>query len=344
MFYLFLALGVSFLCSMMESVLLSTSMPFIESNLLKGKKSAGLLKKLKNEIDKPLSAILSLNTIAHTIGAAGVGAQAVKVFGEIYFGIVSALLTLLILVISEIIPKTMGAMYWRDLSLFSARIIQWMIIIAYPLVKFSELITSLISRKIKSTSINREEIAMLANLGMEEGVFEEHESKVIYNMIMLKTIKIQEVMTPRTVIVSAPENMSLEEFFNRSEFLSFSRIPVYVDNIDNITGYVLKDTVLRKLAEDKHSMKLGELKRPVMVSYENKNLPSLFEMFLFKKEHIAMVIDDYGGIRGLITIEDIIETLLGLEIVDESDAYEDMQEVAKERWLKLRNSRKTKSN
>jgi magnesium and cobalt exporter, CNNM family len=344
LFYLFLALGISFLCSIMESVLLSTSMPFIETKIIKGKKSAILLKHYKNEIDKPLSAILSLNTVAHTIGAAGVGAQAIKVFGETYFGIVSVILTLLILVITEIIPKTIGAMYWRDFALFSARAIQFMIIIAYPLVKFSELITRLISKKEKAKSINREEIAMLANLGKEEGVFEEHESKVIYNMIMLKTMRIKEAMTPRTVIVAAAEDMSLEEFYSKSEFLSFSRIPVYVGNIDNVTGYVLKDTVLSKLAEDHHSMKLGELKRPVLMSYENVSLPSLFEQFLYKKEHIAMVVDDYGGIRGLITMEDIIETLLGLEIVDESDANEDMQKVAKERWLKIRNSRKTTSN
>jgi CBS domain containing-hemolysin-like protein len=219
-----------------------------------------------------------------------------------------------------------------------------MIFIAYPLVKFSELITRLISKKEKAHSINREEIAMLANLGKEEGVFEEHESNVIYNIIMLKTIKVQKVMTPRTVIVAADENMNLEEFYSKPEFLSFSRIPVYDGNIDQITGYVLKDTVLSKLAEDNHSMKLSELKRPVVISYENLTLPSLFEQFLLKKEHIAMVVDDYGGIRGLITMEDIIETLLGLEIVDESDTNEDMQELAKNRWQKIKNSRRTKPN
>ena len=339
LFYLFLALGISFICSIMESVLLSTSMPFIETKLMKGRKSALLLKKYKNEIDKPLSAILSLNTVAHTIGAAGVGAQAIKIFGETYFGIVSAILTLLILIFTEIIPKTIGAMYWRDFALISARILQVMIILAFPLVKFSELITRLISRKEKAKSISREEIAMLANLGHEEGVFEKRESKVIYNMIMLKTIKIHEAMTPRTVIAAAPEDMSLEEFYNNSDFLSFSRIPVYTDNIDHVTGYVLKDTVLSKLADDNHTMKLKELKRPVIISYENLALPVLFEQFLYKKEHIAMVVDEYGGVRGLITMEDILETLLGLEIVDESDTNEDMQKLAKERWLKIRDKK-----
>jgi len=339
LFYLFLALGISFLCSIMESVLLSTSMPFIENQAAKGKKSALLLKKYKNEIDRPLSAILSLNTVAHTVGAAGVGAQAVKVFGEVYFGLISAILTLLILVITEIIPKTIGAMYWRDFAMVSTRILQVMIIIAYPLVKFSELITKLISRKRKATSVSREEIAMMASLGQEEGVFEETESKVIYNMIMLKTMKVKEVMTPRTVLVAAPEDMSLEEFYKNTNFLSFSRIPVYSDNIDNITGYVLKDTVLGKLAEDHHKMKLGTLKREMIITYENTNLPRLFEQLLYKKEHIALVVDEYGGTRGLITMEDIIETLLGLEIVDESDKVADMQKVAIDRWRKIRRDR-----
>jgi CBS domain containing-hemolysin-like protein len=310
--YLFLALGISFLCSIMESVLLSTSMPFIQNKASSGKKLALLLKSYKKGIDRPLSAILSLNTVAHTVGAAGVGAEAVKVFGEVYFGIVSAILTLMILVFTEIIPKTIGALYWRDLALLSARIIQIMIVITYPLVIISEVITRFISRNKKPQSVSREEIALMTNVGEEEGIFEEHESKVINNMIRLNTIRLKEIMTPRTVMTAADENTSLIDFYQDKKFLVYSRIPIYSENIDNIRGYVLKDAVLSKLAEDRHNMQLKELNRPFIVAYENSTVPKLFEQMLYKKEHIALIVDEYGGTSGLVTMEDVIETLLGL--------------------------------
>lgn len=338
--YLFMALGVSFLCSILESVLLSTSMPFIQNKEAEGKSTASLLKKFKIEVDRPLSAILSLNTVAHTVGAAGVGAQAVKVFGETYFGVVSALLTLLILVVTEIIPKTIGALYWRDLALASARIIHFLIILTYPLVILSEFITRFISRNQKPLSVSREEMAMMASLGEEEGIFEESESKVINNMIKLKSIKIREIMTPRTVMVSADENMTLNEFYKKKEFLAYSRIPIYSGNVDNMRGYVLKDAILGKLADDNHNMKLGELNRPFIVVYENFPVPRVLEQLLIKKEHVALVVDEYGGTSGLVTMEDIIETLLGLEIVDESDQQTDMQKVAIEKWRSKRNIEK----
>jgi CBS domain containing-hemolysin-like protein len=329
----------------MESVLLSTSMPFIQKKELDGKKSALLLKKYKTEIDRPLSAILSLNTVAHTVGAAGVGAQAVKVFGEAYFGIVSAVLTLLILVVTEIIPKTIGALFWRELALLSARIIKIMIIFTYPLVIMAEVITRFISKNKQPESVSREEIAMMASLGKEEGIFEEHESKVINNMIRLKSIRVKEIMTPRTVMVAANEQTMLIEFFKDQKFLAYSRIPIYSENVDNITGYVLKDAILSKLAEDRHSMKLKDLNRPFIIAYENSTIPNIFEQMLYKKEHIALVVDEYGGTSGLVTMEDIIETLLGLEIVDESDMQTDMQRMAKEQWRQRRlREQKKKSN
>lgn len=334
LFYLFLALGVSFLCSIMESVLLSTSMSYIENKISKGVKSAVVLKGYKSKIDRPLSAILSLNTVAHTVGAAGVGAQAIKVFGEASFGIVSALLTLLILVITEIIPKTIGAIYWRDLAPSSARIIRFMIIITYPLVLLSDLITRSISKNKKAYSISREEVAFLAQAGHEEGIFEENESKIIHNLLHLRKVKLREIMTPRTVMVAASEEMLLDEYYSNKDFMAFSRIPIYKDSIDNISGYVLKDTILSKLAEDRHKMKLSDLKRELIISYEHFTVPKLFEELLLKKEHIALVVDEYGGTRGLITMEDILETLLGLEIVDESDTQTDMQLLALEKWKK----------
>ncbi len=334
LFYLFLALGISFLCSIMESVLLTTSMPFIQKKESEGKRSASLLKKYKIDIDRPLSAILSLNTVAHTVGAAGVGAEAVKVFGEVYFGIVSAILTLLILVVTEIIPKTTGALYWRDLALVSARIIKIMIIVTYPLVVMAEFVTRFITKNKQPESVSREEIAMMASLGEEEGIFEEHESKVINNMIRLKMIRVKEIMTPRTVIIAADEETRLLDFYKDHKFLAYSRIPVYSENLDNIQGYVLKDEILSKLAEDRHEMRLKDLLRPFVIAYENSLVPKLFEQLLYKKEHIALVVDEYGGTSGLVTMEDIIETLLGLEIVDESDTQTDMQAAARERWRK----------
>jgi len=344
LFYLFLALGISFLCSILESVLLSTSMPFIQNKEAKGNKAARLLKVQKTEIDRPLSAILSLNTIAHTVGAAGVGAEAVKVFGETYFGIVSAILTLLILVVTEIIPKTIGALYWRDLALISARIIKLMIILTYPLVIMAELITRFISRNKQPHSVSREEVAMMTTLAKEEGIFEEHESKVINNMIRLKSIRIKEIMTPRTVMIAASEDMKLIDFYSDKEFLAYSRIPIYSGNLDNIRGYVLKDAILSKLAEDRHSMQLKELNRPFVIAYENITVPRLFEQLLYKKEHIALVVDEYGGTSGLVTMEDIIETLLGLEIVDESDMQTNMQKAALDRWKRKKGENNHQEN
>lgn len=241
--YLFMALGISFTCSVLEAVLLSTPMSFITMKEQEGGgKSALLLKKYKQNIDKPISAILSLNTIAHTIGAAGVGAEAVKIFGQAYFGIISAILTILILVLSEIIPKTIGASYWRRLALFSAQVIRVFVYICYPLVLLSELITRIFSPKEKEVSVSREEVSAMLTMGEEEGVFESNENKVIQNLIRLNNVKVKEVMTPRVVTAVAPEEMTLRDFYNEKSYRFYSRIPVYGDNKDYITGYVLRRT------------------------------------------------------------------------------------------------------
>jgi len=333
-FYLFLALFVSFLCSVMESVLLS--------NIKKesGHKSATIFIRLKNDIEKPLSAILSLNTVAHTIGAAGVGAQATKIFGDIYFGIISAILTLLILVFSEIIPKTIGARYWRRLALVSGIIINTMVIITFPLVIMTNYITKLFFGKINNLTMSREEISAMANIGTEEGILEEKENKIIQNLFRLKTVKVSEIMTPRVVVTVADENMLLEEFLIKKEFLYYSRIPIYSKNIENITGYVFRQTVFEKLAEKKTNLKLRDICREIVVVHEFQTLMSLWETLLLKKEHVGLIVDEYGGMAGIVTMEDIIETLLGFEIVDERDRITDMQQYARERW----NERKTKYN
>jgi CBS domain containing-hemolysin-like protein len=339
-FYLLLALLVSFLCSVMEAVLLSTPMSFINVKEAEGHKSATVLKKIKENLDKPLSAILSLNTIAHTIGAAGVGAQAVKVFGDAYIGIVSAVLTILILVLSEIIPKTIGTTYNRELALISARIINVMIIIAYPLVIIAEYITRSFSKSKTDQTVSREEISAMANIGTKEGIFEEKENKIIQNLIRLRDVNIDSIMTPRVVVSLADENMSLEEFLTNKTFMHYSRIPVYSENRDNITGYIFRQLVFEKLAVDETNIQLKDIRRNIVVAHSHQPVLSVWEMLLDRKEHIALVVDEYGGMDGIVTMEDIIESLLGLEIVDEKDHVRDMQQFARDRW----NERKAKYN
>lgn len=248
LFYLFLALIVSFLCSIMEAVLLSTTLSYLTVKEKNGNRSAKKFIALKQDIGRPLSAILSLNTIAHTVGAAGVGAQATKIFGEVYFGIISAILTILILVLSEIIPKTIGARYWRELAMISGHAIRITIFITYPLVIIFPYITRLFSKRQNESTVSREEISALANIGTEEGIFGEKENKIIQNLIRLKSIRVSEIMTPRVVVSVADENMTLKDFLKNKEFLHFSRIPIYSENTENITGYVFRQVVFEKLA------------------------------------------------------------------------------------------------
>ncbi len=330
--YLFIALVVSFVCSIMEAVLLSTPLSFLKVKEEQGKSGAKYMIKLKQNIDQPLSAILSMNTVAHTVGAAGVGAQATIVFGDAYFGIVSAILTLLILVFTEIIPKTIGARFWRKLAMISGVIIRFMIFILYPLVIASSYLTKMFSSNSNEQTTSREEISALANIGTEEGVFGEKENKIIQNLIRLKSIKTYEVMTPRVVVSVADENMDLNDFLENKNFLRFSRIPIYSENDEHITGYVFRQTAYEKLAEDVRDLKLKDIKRNIVFVPDSKPLLGVWELLLEKKEHIAVVIDEYGGMDGIVTMEDIIESLLGLEIVDEKDTITDMQQYARERW------------
>ncbi len=287
---------------------------------------------LKEDIDKPLSAILSLNTVAHTVGAAGVGAQATVVFGEAYFGLVSAVLTILILVLTEIIPKTLGANYSRELIGLASKVIKGMIFIIYPLVWVSSILTKLLSKKTEELTTSREEISALASIGTQEGIFLDKENKIIQNLIKLKTLKIKEVMTPRMVVVTANEEMTLEEFLKNKEFLHFSRIPIFHENRDNITGYIFRELVFEKLAEDQFNLKLKDIKRKIIKFPEHMTLFDAWDEMLHKKEHISLIIDEYGGMDGITTLEDIIESLLGFEIVDEKDKVDDMQQYAVKRW------------
>lgn len=330
--YLAIALITSFLCSIMEAVLLSVPISYLKSNAQNGDKSANSMIELKEDIDKPLSAILTLNTVAHTVGAAGVGAQAIIVFGEGYFGFVSAVLTILILVLTEIIPKTLGANYSRELVGISSKIIKGMIFITYPLVWLSSILTKLLSREKAEFTTSREEISALASIGLQEGIFGDKENKIIQNLIKLKSIKIKEVMTPRIVVVTANEDMSMQEFLKNKEFLHFSRIPIYQDHRDNITGYIFRELVFEKLAEDQFDLKLKDIRRDIITFPEDMTLFDAWDELLQKKEHISLITDEYGGMDGITTLEDIIESLLGFEIVDEKDRVEDMQQYAMKRW------------
>lgn len=330
--YLLLALVISFLCSIMEAVLLSTPASFLIVKQEEGHSWAHAFSSLKTHIDKPLSAILSLNTVAHTVGAAGVGAQAVKVFGETAFGITSAILTILILVITEIIPKTIGARYWRKLTRITSYLIKATIFITYPLVIVSTWITKAFSKNHKGLTTSREEIAALANIGANQGLFDKNEGKILQNLLKLKDVKVKEIMTPRVVVAVANEDLSLAEFLENKNYLRFSRIPVYAGNDENITGYVIREKVFEHLAEDQHELKLKEVKREILAAPSSIPLFAVWEKLMENKEHIALIVDEYGGLDGIVTMEDVIETLLGLEIVDEKDTVADMQEYARRRW------------
>jgi CBS domain containing-hemolysin-like protein len=330
--YLFLALTISFLCSIMEAVLLSSPVSYLKMESIAVGPGIRHMLRHKQNLDRPLSAILSLNTVAHTVGAAGVGAQATIVFGEAYFGLVSAILTILILVLTEIIPKTIGARYWRRLVSFAGTTIYIMVIITYPLVVISSYITRWISGTSEEQTTSREEMSVLAHIGTQEGIFEEKENKIIQNLIRLRSIKARDVMTPRVVVSVADENMELHDFLQNKDYLRFSRIPVYSEDEENITGYVFRQKVFEQLAENKKDLRLKDIKHDIVFIPEVKPLTSVWEMLLEKGEHIAIVVDEYGGMDGIVTMEDIIETLLGFEIVDEKDTITDMQQYARERW------------
>ena len=314
------ALSLSFLCSVLEAVLLSTPMSYISMRENQGSKTATLMKQYKNNVDRPVGAILSLNTIAHTIGSAGVGAESIKIFGEQYFGLISAILTLLILVLSEIIPKTIGASYWRSLAMPSTRIIRVLILITYPLVLLSELITKVFTPRGNQASMSREEVSAMVDVGTTEGIFRESESKLIKSCIALSGVKARQIMTPSIVVESACQDLTVKDFQAKQSW-SFSRIPVYAGDKDYITGYVLKDAVLKLLSEDQFHVKLSDLKRPILTFREEESVFQIWEKMLEKREHISVIIDEYGGLRGLVTMEDIIEEIVG-EINDEYDEEE----------------------
>ncbi len=329
------AMIISFLCSVLESVLMSTPLSYITMREDEGYRAAKLFKKYKLDNARAIAAILSLNTIANTVGAAGVGHQVEAAFGNQWFGAVSAVTTVLILVFSEIIPKTIGTSQWRRLMGFTAYTIRSLIFILYPIVVLVQWFTKLITKKDDDeTAVSREEVAAMADMGEDEGVIDEDENKIIQNVIKLGDVKAYDVMTPRVVAATAPEKMTLKQFYRSDEYSHFSRIPVYAEEEDFITGYVLRSEALEELAEDHFSKTLGDIKREIPLFNEEMSVADIWDSLLRHKEQIAGIIDEYGSFQGIITLEDIIETIFGLEIIDESDEVTDMQQYARDRWKK----------
>jgi CBS domain containing-hemolysin-like protein len=382
-FYAVISIFFSFLCSILEAVLLSITPTFLNVKKQEGKAYAAELEELKKDVDKPLIAILTLNTIAHTVGAILVGVQAKVAYVELYgsqtrsifgieftedlmVGVVSTIMTILILVASEIIPKTIGATYWKQLSNFTTKALKAMVFFMKwtGLLWILQLFTKLVGGKGHHGSVfSKADFTAMTDIAEEEGVFQESESKVIRNLLTFDEIQAKDIMTPRTVMKTASEDTTIQEFFDNNRPFRFSRIPVYKDRADNITGYILKDEMyeshindisrnidelpknLQKLndtIEDDisayfslrniSSPKLSTIKREILVTNRDKPIPELFEKFVEKNEHVSLVVDEYGSVSGLVTMEDVIETLLGLEIMDESDNVEDLQMLARKNW------------
>jgi CBS domain containing-hemolysin-like protein len=336
-FYGVISIFFSFLCSILEAVLLSVTPTFINLKKQEGKAFATNLEELKKDVDRPLIAILTLNTIAHTVGAILVGKEAEGLYGSgDGYGvfIVSAVMTILILVASEIIPKTIGATYWKSLAGFTTTALN---ILIFPLkwtglLWLMQLTTKLIGGKGHGSVLSREGFLVMADMAHEEGVFEGNESKIIKNLLTFKEVFAKSVMTPRTVMQSEDEETTVEDFFNRNMNLRFSRIPVYSETEDNIKGLVLKDEIFKEMALGNGSKKLVELKRDIIIVERNLPIPTLFEKLVETRNHMALVVDEYGSVSGIVTMEDVIETLLGMEIMDESDNVSDLQSLARKSW------------
>lgn len=350
-FYAIISIFFSFLCSILEAVLLSITPTFINVKKKEGKVYATTLEELKKDVDRPLIAILTLNTIAHTVGAILVGVQAKAAYSELYgsskrtilgfeftedlmVGVVSTIMTILILVASEIIPKTIGATFWKQLANFTAKALN---VLIFPLkwtgiLWLLQLTTKLIGGKGHGSVLSREGFVAMTEIAHEEGVFEENESKVIKNLLNFKEVQAKDIMTPRTVMKSEDETMSIRDFFDANSNIRFSRIPVYTKNPDNITGLVLKDEVFKEMGLGNGDKLLSDIKRSIIIVNRSLPIPTLFNQLVESRNHMALVVDEYGSVSGIVTMEDVIETLLGLEIMDESDNISDLQKLARKSW------------
>jgi len=323
--YFFLALFLSFLCSLLEAVLLSTPASY-SSILSKQNASQGdRLERFKENINRPLAAILTLNTFAHTLGAAGVGAQTLELYGESSVAIASGILTLLILVFSEIIPKTIGSVYWRGLIGNTTLIIEVLIFFTYPLVLLAEYISNFGQDE---ATVTREEVIAMAEMGEDEGVLEEQETDIIENTLKLKDVKAKDIMTPRSVIFAVNSDFTVGQVLEEHETLDFTRIPIFEGNLDVIKGMVNRYEIINRKADDQFSTRMHEISQEVPFVNENDPIDKVLELFIKNRDHMALVKDNSDILTGLITLEDAIETILGQEIVDEHDSVVDMRDLA----------------
>lgn len=337
--FLSLALIVSFFCSLLESVILSVSHAFIALLIKEGKKSGKILREMKKNIDPPLAAILTLNTVANTVGAAGVGAQTYFLFGSKWVAVSSAVLTVLILVCSEIIPKTIGAAHWKRLAPVSAYVLKGLILVLYPVVKALEGISGFVSPESAQSHITREEMIALAEIGEDEGILLRKEARIIQNLLLLNTIRTEDIMTPRSVVLAFQKEETVGEVVSEHSPINFSRIPVYGENRDDIKGVVFTNELLETYYTGREKKSIEHLMKPLFAVPGSKSIADLLDEFINRREHIFQVVDEYGGTAGIVTLEDAIETLLGVEIVDELDSVEDMRAFALERWKRRRKGR-----
>jgi len=335
--FFLLAILVSFLCSLLEAVLLSITPSFAQLKLQEGSRIGRRLESFKSNIDRPLAAILTLNTIAHTVGAIGVGDQSVRIWADtnpmITGVIVPVVMILSILILSEIIPKTLGANHWQKLVPFTVSALEIIIVSLYPLVWVSQIITRTLKKDKSQSVFSRSEFLAMAEIGVTEGVFEKQDSEIIANLLRLESVRTQDIMTPRTVVRLASENQTIKQFYKDAGELPFSRIPLFEGkDKEHICGYFLKSELMENLVRGGGEYHLSVIKRDITVVPENLPISDLFNHFLGKREHIALVVDEFGGMAGIVSMEDVLETLLGLEITDESDNTVDMQVLARKNW------------
>jgi len=330
------SISFSFLCSILEAVLLSVTPSYVTQQLQSGTTTGKLLNEYKEDIDKPLAAILTLNTIAHTAGAIGVGAVATKLWSEtnpfLTGVIVPVVMTLAILIFSEIIPKTLGANGWRNLAPFTVKSLKIIILLLYPLVWISQQITKFLKKDKNKSVLSRADFAAMTQVGESSGAISDEESEIISNLLNFEKMKVRDIMTPRSVAYMLEEEGTISDFKNSTPPKTYSRIPVFKGDKDNVTGVVLKDDILACLIENGVEQKISDIMLDVKFVEDTLPLPDLFKSLTKEKQHLSIVKDEFGTIVGLVTMEDLFETLLGQEIVDESDKVIDLQKYAKEKF------------
>jgi CBS domain containing-hemolysin-like protein len=339
-----LALGFSFLCSILEAVLLSVSVSHVHVLINQGSRAGRLMEKFKNDIERPISAILTLNTIAHTVGAAGAGAQAAVIFGSQFIGLISAILTFLILVFSEIIPKTLGAVYWKQLTPFTAYAIEILVMVLFPIVWTFEKITSRIRPNHGFPTVTRLDLEAMARVSAREGALLEREDRVFRNLLHLQDIQAKTIMTPRTMVMALQQDLTVGEVLEKTSAIPYSRVPIFDSDLDDAPAYVLRYQIFEQAARGKQCTPLKQMGRVLHAVPESKPVAKVLEEFIARKEHFFLLMDEYGGTAGIITLEDVLESLLGIEITDETDLVADLMQLARDRFQRKQTEQGVFSN